>query len=99
MGPSKTTALLSVTLGLLAACTVVPNPAVPPAGLSAAYRSAYMEGCDSGFMDAGRDGFQSDYHRDDSRFVSDAQYHKGWQDGHDACFAAERRTPAGMPGA
>jgi hypothetical protein len=37
--------------------------------------------------------------RDETRFQSDPEYHKGWQEGHDACFTTERRTPAGMPGA
>jgi hypothetical protein len=98
MRMTRMVALLIVALDPLAGCAAGPNPVVPAATLSGAYRSAYMEGCDSGFMDAGRDGFQTDYHRDDARFQSDPVYRKGWQDGHDACFAAERRTPAGMPG-
>lgn len=98
MRAPRTSALLTLAVGLVGACAGVSNPAVPPEGLPTAYHSAYMEGCDSGFMDAGRDGFQNDYHRDEARFQSDPEYHKGWQEGHDACFAAERRTPAGMPG-
>ncbi len=82
----------------MSACAPVPNPTEPGGGRSADYTSAYMAGCNSGFMDAGRDGFQNAYQRDGERFETDPEYHRGWSDGHNACFAAEHRTPYALPG-
>jgi hypothetical protein len=83
---------------VVGACAPVANPAVPGGGHSADYTSAYMAGCDSGFMDAGRDGFQNTFQKDGKLFETDPEYRLGWNDGHAACFAAEHRTPSSMPG-
>ena len=84
-------------MGILGACAYVSNPGFPDPARSQDYRLAYMAGCDCGFADAGRDGFQNAYQRDEKRFQSDPEYRNGWQDGYNACFAEQRRTPFSLP--
>ena len=90
-------AVSTAIMGILAACAFVPNPAIPDPARSQEYRLAYMAGCDCGFTDAGRDGFQNAYQLDEKRFQSDSEYRNGWQDGYGACFAEQRRTPFSLP--
>ncbi len=94
----RITVVSTMLAAVVGACAPVANPTVPGGGHSAEYTSAYMAGCDSGFTDAGRDGFQNAYQLDGKRFETDPEYHRGWSDGHAACFAAEHRPPSSMPG-
>ena len=90
-------AVSTAIIGILAACAFVPNPAIPDPARSQEYRLAFMAGCDCGFTDAGRDGFQNAYQLDEKRFQSDPEYRNGWQDGYHVCFAEQRRTPFSLP--
>lgn len=81
---------------LTTGCAVVPDPEPPPPG-SAALRQGYLDGCAAGYARAGRDGYQGRYiaYRGD---VFAADYQQGWEDGHRACYEAEKRAPRLMPG-
>ena len=84
-------------VGLVCACTTgLVNPQVPPPG-SPIFQDGYLNGCTSGFSDAGRDGYETDYFRDDVRYASEGDYRKGWDDGYGACFEEEKRTPKMLP--
>jgi len=66
---------------LFAGCASQPasTPAAPGVNLSgypAAFRAGYADGCNS--VNAARK-------RDESRFKSDADYARGWQDGYEIC--------------
>ena len=91
-------AVSTAIIGVLGSCAYVPNPAIPDPARSGEYQLAFMAGCDCGFTDAGRDGFQNAYQLDEKRFQSDSEYRNGWQDGYGACFAEQRRTPFSLPG-
>jgi len=69
------------------------NPTVPPADAGPEFKEGYLDGCASGFADAGREGMQQDWRRDERRFAADAEYQRGWQSGHGACYEEERRHP------
>jgi len=86
-------AVSTAIIGILGASAYVPNSAVPNPARSQEYRLSYMAGCDSGFTDAGRDGYQNAYQLNEKLFQSDSEYRSGWQDGYGACFAEQRRTP------
>ena len=95
---TRKVAASAAIIGILEACAFVPNPAVPALAQPREYRLAFMAGCDSGYMDAGRDGYQNAYQLDHQLFQSNSEYRKGWQDGHEACFAEQRRTPFSIAG-
>ena len=68
------------------------NPAVPPPG-SDALQEGYVNGCASGYSDAGREGWGTRYWRDGARYASSPDYRSGWDQGHKACYDDEIRTP------
>ena len=79
--------------GLLVACAGdLVNPQVPPPG-TPAFRDGYVDGCPSGFRDAGRDGYEQDYRKDITRYGRDPEYKQGWDQGYAACFEEEKRHP------
>jgi hypothetical protein len=85
--------LLAACFAPLGACdTTLVNPQVPPPG-SESYRDGYLNGCSSGFADAGRDGYQTDYYKDESRYANEPDYRKGWNEGHVACYEEDIRHP------
>ncbi len=91
MGAEAALALgLATVLGACSAGLV--NPEIPPPG-SAAFQQGYLDGCASGFTDAGRDGYETNYRKDEARFPAEAEYRDGWLKGHDACYEQERREP------
>jgi hypothetical protein len=84
---------MSACLALLSACdTTLVNPQVPPPG-SESYQDGYLNGCPSGFADAGRDGYETSYFKDNTRFANEPDYRKGWNEGYAACFEEDRRYP------
>ncbi len=86
---------LSLALGALAGCQGggLANPAVPPPGSTPAFSDGYVDGCYTGYADAGREGYQPSYRRDAARMQSDADYRQGFERGHAACYEDERRHP------
>jgi len=79
----------------LAACTgeKLVNPEVTPPGSSVSFADGYTPGCLSGFADANRVGYENSYTKDVDRYASDPEYRAGWNQGHDACYLEEQRTP------
>jgi hypothetical protein len=83
----------------LAACTSTEESLIER-GLPPAYAAGYDDGCASGKA-AGGDLF-SEAEKDDSRYVADSQYAKGWDDGFAKCkrdldamvFDARTRNPS-----
>jgi hypothetical protein len=61
------------------------------------FDDGYVDGCRTGLQDAGRDGFQEAGHRDDSRYVREADYKVGYDQGYGACFQEERLHPKIKP--
>ena len=84
--------------GILAACEGgLVNPQIPPPG-SRAFSDGYVDGCPSGFDDAGRDGYDQDYRKDTARYAHEPDYKQGWDQGYAACFAEEKRHPKEIGG-
>jgi hypothetical protein len=91
---SLTAAALLLGLGGLGGCASnLTNPRVPPPG-SEAFQDGYLSGCRSGFSEARREGYQTGYVRDDRNYVSDPDYHRGWDQGERACYEEEMRNPS-----
>ncbi len=84
--------LLGLATALGACSAGLVNPQIPPPG-SAMFEQGYLDGCASGFTDAGRDGYETNYRKDEARFAAEADYRDGWWKGHDACYEQERREP------
>ena len=79
---------------LLAGCGPgLTNAAVSPPG-SEMYQLGYVNGCPSGYVDAGRVGYESgSYVKDPKLYPSNPEYRQGWDQGHMACYEDERRYP------
>ncbi|HLI13106.1 MAG TPA: hypothetical protein VKY65_16050 [Alphaproteobacteria bacterium] len=79
---------------LLVGCANVPSsPELPPPGSSPGFQAGYVDGCWSGFADAGRDPLQLAGRKDEQRFQSDADYRSGFPQGYAACFREEKLHP------
>ncbi len=74
-------------VGSLSAC----EPGGPPE--SAAYSRGWVEGCNSGYADAGRGFYHSASRLDRDRREADPDYRKGWDAAYKKCFDEEQRTP------
>ena len=82
-----------IVAGLLSACaTGLVNPQVPPPG-SQSFKEGYHNGCTSGFSDGGRDGYETSYVKDGTRYASEADYRTGWDQGYSACFEEQKYHP------
>ena len=75
----------------------VPNSAVPPYGATTEMRDGYNDGCLSGYNGAGREGFQTRFAQDATRYASKGAYRTGWNKGYAACFEDQRRAPLMVP--
>ena len=84
--------LISVAMPLTACTGGVANPQIPPPG-SPVFQQSYLDGCSSGFKDAGRDGYEEDYRKDTASYAHEPDYKQGWDEGHAACFEEEKRHP------
>jgi hypothetical protein len=80
---------LAASIGLaalLGACASnLVNPQVPPPG-SPDFQLGYINGCNSGFTDAGWDGWEAMYAKDAQLYANNPEYRKGWDQGHQACY-------------
>ena len=88
--------ILSAAACLLStAATAAPleNPRVPPPGQSAAFTDGYVAGCQSGYIDADRDGFDNTTMRDERRFAVEPEYNARYQQAYAACFDDEKHHP------
>ena len=94
-------AFVASLAGLLGACSAMTppaaNPQVPPPGPEA-FRAGYVDGCQTGFGEAGREGYQSVIREDPRRYSGDAEYKRGFDRGRAACYAEEQRHPKVSPG-
>lgn len=75
---------------VLAACDAVGS--IPPPG-SDAFRRGYIDGCWSGWGLAAKPGFEAVFYRDEGRFVSDQEYHRGWVQGELDCYNEQMNFP------
>ena len=68
-----------IATALMCACAPAKKEVgVNLAGYPPAFRSGYMDGCESSKR-------ASEHIRDDDRFKHDTQYASGWRDGYDIC--------------
>ena len=90
----------SFTFGALAACQGSPAsaPWFPPAGQSQAFNDGYVQGCLSGYRDAGRDGTIIEQRNDEQRYAADAEYRAGFDRAHAACYEDEKLHPRVLGG-
>ncbi len=92
------TVLLLGLAGILCACSRnLVNPQIPPPG-SPAFEEGYLEGCDSGFASADREGYSASYRKDEARYGSEADYRRGWDAGLAACYEEQLRHPKTIGG-
>jgi hypothetical protein len=57
------------------------------------YQLGQQDGCDTGYSDAGRPGYEAVFARDDSLFSGNEDYRRGWIEAEKACYAAEMNFP------
>jgi len=86
------TASLLFVAGLLGAC----GKPWPPPG-TPLYQNGWAAGCDSGYTEAGRDGYSRNY-RKGAEYGTESDYKQGWDEGYTYCYERERRTPWMMGG-
>ncbi|MFO0998532.1 MAG: hypothetical protein U1F33_17825 [Alphaproteobacteria bacterium] len=60
---------------------------------TAAYDIGYWDGCNTGYSQAGRPGYEASARKDVQRFASDEQYRLGWEKGDRECYDKELRFP------
>jgi len=90
--------LLSACIGLFSACdATLVNPEVPPPGSSPAFSDGWVDGCLSGFADAGREGYEHSAYKNETRFTTDPEYSSGFQKAYAACFEEQQREPRMYP--
>ena len=94
VGTLRTARTAVASAVVLASCGPVPNnPEVPPPG-SETFQLGYLQGCPSGYADAGRVGYESGkYVKDPTLYAANPEYRQGWDQGHNACYEDERRYP------
>lgn len=57
------------------------------------YQLGQRDGCDTGYSDAGRPGYEAVFARNDSLFSSSEDYRRAWVEAEKACYAAEMNFP------
>lgn len=57
------------------------------------YQLGQRDGCDTGYSDAGRPGYEAVFARNESLFSGNEDYRRGWIEGEKACYAAEMNFP------
>ncbi len=55
-----------------------------------------VEGCASGYYDAGNEVFEFSYAKNEGLYATDPEYRKGWDEGYKECYEQEMRTPRMM---
>jgi len=98
MKKTAKSALFSATLALAlaggaAVSVAITSPQTPPPGQSPVFNDGYADGCRTGFQDAGRDGYQYSGHKDDTRYLREADYKAGYDQGFNACYEEEKAHP------
>lgn len=58
-----------------------------------AFRSGYIDGCWTGWGVAGKPSFENAYYKDEGRFISDADYKRGWLEGQTDCYNQQMSSP------
>lgn len=74
----------------LAACESFSS--IPPPG-SDAFQRGYIDGCWSGWGLAAKPGFEALFYRNEARFSSDEEYHRGWVQGELECYNEQMNFP------
>ncbi len=57
------------------------------------YQLGRRDGCDTGYSDAGRPGYEAVFARNESLFSGNEDYKRGWIEGEKTCYAAEMNFP------
>ena len=57
------------------------------------YQLGQRDGCDTGYSDAGRPGYEAVFARNESLFSNNEDYKRGWIEGEKACYATEMNFP------
>lgn len=57
------------------------------------YQLGQRDGCDTGYSDAGRPGYEAVFARNESLFSSNEDYKRGWTEAEKACYAEEMNFP------
>ncbi len=57
------------------------------------FMQGYIDGCASGYGDAGWDLYIDRYRKDHEAYAASPDYRRGWDEGHDACYEKERIHP------
>ncbi len=78
-------------LAALAACDRKVTGWAPPG--SPSFQAGYTDGCWTGWGVAGKPGFGSVYYKDEGRFLSDADYKRGWIEGQTDCYNQQMSSP------
>lgn len=74
----------------VASCDAVSS--IPPPG-SDAFQRGYIDGCWSGWGLAAKPGFEALFYRNEARFASDEDYHRGWVQGELDCYNEQMNFP------
>ena len=85
-------------IGLLAAVTVLgacggddkPDPKIPPANSSEAFKDGYAKGCPLGLAANSKSGSNWAGSQVDERYSQDLEYKRGWDQGYFTCYDSER---------
>lgn len=57
------------------------------------YQLGRRDGCDTGYSDAGRPGYEAVFARNDDLFSGNEDYRRGWTEAEKACYTAEMNAP------
>ena len=60
---------------------------------TAEYEMGYWDGCNTGYAEAGRPGYEAAAYKNLQRFATDEEYRHGWEDGEHVCYDREVRFP------
>lgn len=78
-------------LAALAACNSKMVGWAPPG--SPSFQTGYKDGCWTGWGVAGKPSFEAAYYKDDGRYISDADYKRGWDQGQQECYWQQMNSP------
>lgn len=82
---------LFAAVAVLGACgDDKPDPKIPPANSSEAFKDGYAKGCPLGLEANSKSGSNWAGSQVDERYSQDLEYKKGWDQGYFTCYDSER---------
>lgn len=82
-------ALLAAAVSLAACGDDKPDPKLPPANSSEAFKDGYAKGCPAGLASANKASPNWAGSLVDERYNQDAEYKRGWDKGYFTCYDSE----------